>query len=80
MVPRWEADCILLPTPGKTKHIYIVSADGGAPKEVTKGERDRLLSQLVAGWQFVVFWQRHGRDRHLSAEFEDQPTHDLARF
>ena len=43
--------------PGKSEHVYIVSADGGAPKEVTNGEREEL-AQLVAGWQFVVFWQR----------------------
>ena len=29
--------------PGKTMHIYIVSADGGALEEVTHGERDRMF-------------------------------------
>ena len=41
MVARWEADCIRWQLPWQDlEHIYIVSADGGAPKEVTKGERD----------------------------------------
>ena len=25
--------------PGKTMHIYVMSADGGVPREVTRGER-----------------------------------------
>jgi Tol biopolymer transport system component len=29
--------------PGKHIHVYIVSADGGVPKEVTKGERDETF-------------------------------------
>src|SRR5262249_20968438 len=42
--PKWSPDGKQITfgasVPGKPKHIYIVSADGGAPKEVTKGERD----------------------------------------
>src|SRR5262252_3999026 len=42
--PKWSPDAKQIAfggsVPGKPKHIYIVSADGGAPKEVTKGERD----------------------------------------
>jgi Tol biopolymer transport system component len=29
-------------TPGNPSHIYIGSVDGGAPREVTRGERDEL--------------------------------------
>jgi Tol biopolymer transport system component len=40
--------------PGKPSHIYIVSADGGTPKEVTKGEaidyylrwQERIAAQI----------------------------------
>jgi len=41
--PKWSPDgkqiAFAASIPGKPKHIFIVSADGGAPKEVTKGER-----------------------------------------
>jgi Tol biopolymer transport system component len=40
--PQWSPDgkqIAFSANPGTTKHIYIVSADGGALKEVTKGER-----------------------------------------
>ena len=44
--PQWSPDgkeiAFAASTPGKPFHVYIVSADGGAPKEVTKGERDEL--------------------------------------
>jgi Tol biopolymer transport system component len=42
--PQWSPDgkqiAFAANMPGKRRHIYIVSADGGVPKEVTKGERD----------------------------------------
>jgi serine/threonine protein kinase/Tol biopolymer transport system component len=43
--PQWSSDGKQIAfagfIPGKTKfHIYVVSADGGAPKEVTKAEHD----------------------------------------
>ena len=42
--PQWSPDgkqiAFAANMPGKRTHIYIVSADGGVPKEVTKGERD----------------------------------------
>ncbi len=40
--PQWSPDgkqIAFSANPGTNKHIYIVSVDGGAPKEVTKGER-----------------------------------------
>jgi eukaryotic-like serine/threonine-protein kinase len=41
--PKWSPDgkqiAFAASIPGKPIHIYIVSADGGTPKEVTKGER-----------------------------------------
>jgi eukaryotic-like serine/threonine-protein kinase len=41
--PKWSPDgkqiAFAASVPGKPIHIYIVSANGGAPKEVTKGER-----------------------------------------
>jgi serine/threonine protein kinase/Tol biopolymer transport system component len=41
--PTWSPDgkriAFGASVPGKPKHIYIVSADGGAPKEVTKSDR-----------------------------------------
>jgi len=39
--PQWSPDgkqIAFAANPGTKKHIYIVSADGGTPKEVTKGE------------------------------------------
>ena len=41
--PKWSPDgkriAFGASVPGKPKHIYIVSADGGAPKQVTKSDR-----------------------------------------
>jgi eukaryotic-like serine/threonine-protein kinase len=45
--PTWSPDgkqiAFAASVPGKPKHIYIVSADGGAPKEVTHSERGQNL-------------------------------------
>jgi eukaryotic-like serine/threonine-protein kinase len=45
--PKWSPDgkqiAFSASMPGKRWHVYIVSADGGAPKEVTKGEREELF-------------------------------------
>jgi Tol biopolymer transport system component len=45
--PQWSPDgkqiTFAAQMPGKPFHIYTVSADGGAPKEVTKGERDEVF-------------------------------------
>jgi Tol biopolymer transport system component/tRNA A-37 threonylcarbamoyl transferase component Bud32 len=45
--PKWSPDgkqiAFAASLPGKPKHIYIVSADGGAPKEVTKSEREEII-------------------------------------
>ena len=42
--PRWSPDgkqiAFAAILPGKPEHVYIVSADGGAPKQVTNGERE----------------------------------------
>jgi Tol biopolymer transport system component len=52
--PQWSPDgkqiAFAAAMPGKTMHIYIVSADGGAPKEVTKGEHT----------EFYPNWTRDG--------------------
>ena len=46
MWPQWSPDgkqiAFAASVPGKRMHVYIVSADGGVPKQVTKGERDEL--------------------------------------
>ena len=45
--PQWSPDGKQIAfsgnMPGKPPHVYIVSADGGVPKQVTKGERDELF-------------------------------------
>ena len=45
--PQWSPDAKQIAfgadMPGKRMHVFIVSADGGVPKEVTKGERDELF-------------------------------------
>jgi Tol biopolymer transport system component len=43
--------------PGKLLHIYIVSAEGGAPREVTKGERFEFYPNWSQDGDFVVFWK-----------------------
>jgi Tol biopolymer transport system component len=45
--PQWSPDgkqiAFSASLPGKPFHVYIVSADGGVPKEVTKGDRDDVF-------------------------------------
>jgi Tol biopolymer transport system component/predicted Ser/Thr protein kinase len=45
--PQWSPDgkeiAFGAEMPGKRMHVYIVSADGGVPKEVSKGERAELF-------------------------------------
>jgi len=45
--PQWSPDgkqiAFGAEMPGKPTHVYIVSADGGVPKEVTTGERDEIF-------------------------------------
>jgi Tol biopolymer transport system component len=48
--PQWSPDgkqIAFAAHPGAKKHIYIVSVDGGAPKEVTQGER---LADFYPNW------------------------------
>jgi Tol biopolymer transport system component len=49
--PQWSPDGKQIAfgavMPGKRMHVYIVSADGGVPKEVTKGERDESPSMVA---------------------------------
>src|SRR5207248_12688 len=82
MVARWEADCIRCRHAWQNHaHLYRV---GGwwSPQRSDQRRTHRVLPQLVAGWRFVVFWQLGGTswERHLPAEFEDQPTHEVAWF
>jgi serine/threonine protein kinase/Tol biopolymer transport system component len=48
--PKWSPNgkqiAFAASVPGKPKHIYIVSADGGAPKEVTKSDR----AEIIPNW------------------------------
>jgi Tol biopolymer transport system component/DNA-binding winged helix-turn-helix (wHTH) protein len=49
-VPQWSPDgkqiAFAASPPGKPLHVYIVSADGGTPKEVTKGE----VNEFFPSW------------------------------
>jgi len=58
--PQWSPDgkqIAFSANPGTNKHIYIVSVDGGAPKEVTKGERV----------DFYPNWSRDGNSLFFSS-------------
>jgi Tol biopolymer transport system component len=45
--PQWSPDGKQIAfsgiMPGKSLHVYIVSAEGGVPKQVTKGDSDELF-------------------------------------
>jgi len=47
MTPQWSVDgkqiAFSAQVPGKPFHIYTISADGGTPHEITKGDRDELF-------------------------------------
>lgn len=57
--PQWSPDgkqiAFTTGVPGKPLHIYIVSADGGAPKELTKGERDELFPSWSPDGNSLIF-------------------------
>jgi eukaryotic-like serine/threonine-protein kinase len=57
--PQWSPDgkeiAFAASTPGKPWRVYIVSADGGAPKEVTKGERDELFPNWSPDGNSLIF-------------------------
>ena len=65
--PKWSPDgkqiAFAASVPGKPKHIYIVSADGGAPKEVTKSDRAEIIPN----------WSRDGDSLFFSNGSTDMP-------
>jgi serine/threonine protein kinase/Tol biopolymer transport system component len=65
--PKWSPDgkqiAFAASVPGKAKHIYIVSADGGAPKEVTKSDRAEIIPN----------WSRDGDSLFFSNGSTDMP-------
>ncbi len=65
--PTWSPDgkqiAFAASVPGKPKHIYIVSADGGAPKEVTKSDRAEIIPN----------WSRDGDSLFFSNGSTDMP-------
>jgi eukaryotic-like serine/threonine-protein kinase len=60
--PRWSPDgkqiAFSSTMPGKPEHIYVVAADGGAAKEVTKGERDEWPNWSQDGDSLIFGSQR----------------------
>jgi len=66
--PQWSPDGKQIAfagnTPSKPAHVYIVSADGGALEEVSKGDRDELVPTWSADGDSLFF----GNGRPGSAE------------
>jgi Tol biopolymer transport system component/tRNA A-37 threonylcarbamoyl transferase component Bud32 len=60
--PQWSPDgkqiAFSASMPGKRWHVYIVSADGGALKEVTKGEREELFPNWSLDGNSLFFGNR----------------------
>jgi Tol biopolymer transport system component len=63
--PRWSPDgkqiAFSSTMPGKPEHIYVVATDGGAPKQVTKGEAEELWPN----------WSRDGSSLFFGNELSD---------
>jgi len=57
--PRWSPDgkqIVYTGTPPATpNHIFVVSADGGAPREVTKGDRDEVFPNWTPDGTSLIF-------------------------
>src|SRR6202011_4691289 len=57
--PKWSPDgkkIAFAPSgPGKPNHIYTVSADGGVPKELTKGDRDEVFPNWSPDGNSLIF-------------------------
>ncbi len=66
--PQWAPDgkqiAFAAYVPGRPNHIYTVSADGGAPKELTKGERDEVFPNWSPDGNSLIFgnalWELEG--------------------
>jgi serine/threonine protein kinase/Tol biopolymer transport system component len=60
--PQWSPDgkqiAFAAQMPGKPYHVYTVSADGGAPKEVTKGELDEISPNWGLDGSSLIFGNR----------------------
>jgi Tol biopolymer transport system component len=57
--PQWSPDgkqiAFAGAVPDKPSHIYTVSADGGAPKELTKGGRDEVFPNWSPDGNSLIF-------------------------
>ena len=57
--PQWSPDgkqiAFMGTQPDQPNHIYVVSADGGAPREVTKGDRDEVFPNRMKDGNSLVF-------------------------
>ena len=84
MVARWEADCIRCHYARQDPCTFISCRQmAESRREVTHGERDEIVPNWSRDGDSLFFGNFQidlPKSRHLSAEFEDQPTHDLDRF
>jgi len=57
--PEWSPDQKLIAfaaqVPGKPFHIYTISADGGTPRETTKGDRDEVFPNWSPDGSALIF-------------------------
>ena len=57
--PQWSPDGKQIAfggqVPGKTFHLYVVSADGGNPREITNGDRDDVFPNWTPAGNEMIF-------------------------
>jgi eukaryotic-like serine/threonine-protein kinase len=57
--PQWSLDGKQIAytgaRPDTPQHIYVVSADGGAPREITTGDRDEVSPNWSPDGNFIIF-------------------------
>jgi serine/threonine protein kinase/Tol biopolymer transport system component len=64
--------------PGKSYHIYVVSADGGTPEEVTSGTRDEIYPSWSPDGKTLVFGNRFDQNGETDGiHLFDLSTHQV---
>jgi serine/threonine protein kinase/Tol biopolymer transport system component len=80
--PKWSPDGKQIAfegqMPGKSYHIYVVSADGGTPEEVTSGKRDEIYPSWSPDGKTLAYGTRPDENKETDGiHLVDLSTHQV---